>query len=69
MRQIWEHPWTYEEYMKWVNEPKQFVNPPRDLLIFNNRYLEPLTLSPWYVIVIFWSIYLLQFAPHLGKNI
>jgi len=26
-------------------------------------------MSPWYVIVIFWSVYLLQFAPELGKNI
>lgn len=37
--------------------------------MFDSPYLEPLSMSPWYVIVIFWGIYLLQFAPDLGKNI
>lgn len=66
LRQIFNYPWTYEEYMKWVNEPKQFVNPPRDLRLFNKWYLEYLTMSPWYGLLLFWAIYLLQYVENLG---
>ena len=53
--------WEYEEYMQFINEPKHFVNPVRDLKMFDSEFLEPFSKCPWYVIVIFWSLYLVQF--------
>lgn len=66
--QVWSKEWKLEEYMDFINEPKQFVNPVRDLKMFDNPYLEPLSKCPWYQPLIFWSIYIITWVPHLeGK--
>ena len=66
--QMWNQEWDHEEYMEFINEPKHFINPVRDLRMFDSDYLEPFTKCPWYIIVIFWLIYILQYIPQLGKN-
>lgn len=69
MYQIWVHEWTYESYMQYINEPKHFINPVRDLKMFDTAILEPFSKCPWYVPLIFWSLYIYSWIPLLGKNI
>lgn len=52
--------------MRFINEPKIFVNPVRDLLMFDNQYLEPLSKCPWQLPIIFWSLYIYSWVPDLG---
>lgn len=66
--QVWTHNWTYEEYMAFINEPKHFVNPVRDLKMFDNEYLEPFSKCPWYALPIFWAFPIYKHVPHLGDN-
>lgn len=40
------------EYMQFINEPKHLVNPYRDIILFDNWFLEMFTRTPWYFIPI-----------------
>lgn len=61
--------WDYQEYMEFINEPKHFVNPVRDLKMFDNEFLEPFSKCPWYAIVVFWSLYMIHLVMQLGSNL
>ena len=50
--QIWETEWTFEEYYKYINEPKHLVNPVRNLRLFDSDICELLTMAPWFLIPI-----------------
>jgi hypothetical protein len=47
-------PWTYEEYYDYINDPKVLVNPIRNVKLFDNEWLELVTLTPWWLILVFW---------------
>jgi 4-hydroxysphinganine ceramide fatty acyl 2-hydroxylase len=36
--------------MLFINEPKHLVNPVRDIILFDNPFLEMFTRTPWYLI-------------------
>lgn len=38
--QIYNADFTFDEYVTYINEPKHFVNPVRDLVLFDNPFLE-----------------------------
>lgn len=46
---------TWDEYISFINEPKHMVNPIRDIILFDNPFLEILTKAPWYAIPIGWA--------------
>ena len=48
--QIHNANFTFEEYVTYINEPKHFVNPVRDLVLFDNWFLETVSQAPWYYI-------------------
>lgn len=43
---------TFEEYVKFIEEPKHLINPVRDIKIFNSNFLEFFSKTPWYAIPI-----------------
>jgi 4-hydroxysphinganine ceramide fatty acyl 2-hydroxylase len=44
------HDWTLDEYAKYINEPKHLVNPARDVIMFDNWFLENGSKTPWWCI-------------------
>lgn len=46
--------WTYEEYTQYINEPKHLVNPVRNLYLFEFFPLELVTMTPFWLIPLFW---------------
>jgi 4-hydroxysphinganine ceramide fatty acyl 2-hydroxylase len=42
-----------KEYLAFIHDPKHMINPP-EAILFENKYLEKLTKTPWYVIPILW---------------
>lgn len=46
--------WTFEEYTTYINEPKHLVNPVRNLKIFEFLPMELITMTPWWMIPLFW---------------
>ena len=46
--------WTYEEYTQYINEPKHLVNPVRNLYLFEFFPLELVTMTPAWLIPVFW---------------
>lgn len=52
--QIWTSNLTFDEYVTFIEEPKHLINPVRDIRIFNSSFLEFFTVTPWFVIPIFW---------------
>lgn len=70
--QLWTSDISHEDYIQWVNEPKHIINPVRDVVLFDNYYLENyLAKTPWFVIPFAWcpimfyyfSINTLTFLP------
>jgi 4-hydroxysphinganine ceramide fatty acyl 2-hydroxylase len=51
---------TFEEYCRFINEPKHLVNPVRDLKLFDSNYLEVLSKTPWWGVPLCWCPYLLN---------
>ena len=41
---------TYSEYVTYVNEAKHLVNPIRDIILFENYFLELFTMVKWWQI-------------------
>ena len=54
MWQLWQCDFNLDDYRKFVNEPKHFINPVRDIIMFENFVLEAGSRTPWYVVPIFW---------------
>mgnify|MGYP006184172661 CR=1 FL=1 len=46
--------WTFDEYTTFINEPKHLVNPVRNLKIFEFIPIELITMTPWWMIPLFW---------------
>ena len=47
---------NWDEYITFINEPKHLVNPIRDVIVFDNPFLELFTKSPWWLIPIVWAL-------------
>ena len=45
----------FDDYVHFINEPKHLVNPIRDVKIFDNKYLEFFSMTPWYAIPLAWA--------------
>ena len=52
--QIWNTDWTFEEYYRYINEPKHLVNPVRNLRLFESDFMELTTMAPWFLIPLIW---------------
>jgi 4-hydroxysphinganine ceramide fatty acyl 2-hydroxylase len=50
--QIHNANFTFDEYVTYINEPKHFVNPVRDLILFDNWFLEQVSQTQWYMVPI-----------------
>lgn len=48
VHQIYTADWTLDKYKQYISEAKIFINPQRDLIMFDNFFLELITLSPWW---------------------
>lgn len=44
----------FDEYVKWINEPKHLINPVRDIRMFNDEFSEWVSKTPWYRVLIVW---------------
>lgn len=42
-----------KEYLEFINDPKHMINPP-EALMFDNKFFEFFSKTPWYVIVLVW---------------
>lgn len=64
LKQLWTANLSFEDYVKFVEEPKHLINPVRDVILFDSPFLEMFTKTPWYAIPIAWfpiiGYYLLQ---------
>jgi cytochrome c2 len=40
LKQIYNYNWDFQEYCEYINEPKQLLNPIRDIIFFDNWILE-----------------------------
>lgn len=56
IEQVYNYDWDFDTYSEWINEPKILTNPVRDVILFHNRILEVLTMSPWWGVPLAWSI-------------
>lgn len=45
---------TWDDYIQFINEPKHLVNPVRDIKLFENKFMELFTMTPWYAIPLAW---------------
>lgn len=41
--QVFQKDWEFEEYMKWVNEPKHIANVAKGLLMFDTPIFETIS--------------------------
>lgn len=64
---MWYTEWKFEDYVQWINEPKHIVNPIRDVKLFGNPFLEAITMSPWYLIPIFYTAQILALLHFKGS--
>jgi 4-hydroxysphinganine ceramide fatty acyl 2-hydroxylase len=55
MWQLWQAEFNLEQYCKFVNEPKHFVNPVRDIIMFDNWIMEGGSRTHWSVVPLFWT--------------
>lgn len=42
-------PWTLEEYIQYLEEPKLLINPWRNVKLFDNWFLEAITQGPYWM--------------------
>jgi 4-hydroxysphinganine ceramide fatty acyl 2-hydroxylase len=59
----------WDEYLKFVNEPKHLINPIRSIFLFDNFILENLTRTPWYFIPLAWIGPIIYFILQSQMNI
>jgi hypothetical protein len=43
-----------EQYVQFINEPKHFINPVRDVIMFDTPFCEFFSRTPWYAIPAAW---------------
>lgn len=62
-----------EEYLAFIHDPKHMIDPP-DAVMFDSRYLEFFTKTPWYAIPIIWipfvvyKLYCAYFVEYLALS-
>ena len=54
----------WDEYIEYINQPKHLVNPIRDLILFDNPFLEFLTKTPWYAVPAAWLPWIMYCIYH-----
>jgi 4-hydroxysphinganine ceramide fatty acyl 2-hydroxylase len=52
-----------KEYLAFIHDPKHMINPP-EAILFENKYLEILTKTPWFVIPFLWGPVILYYILH-----
>jgi len=52
--QIYKANFTIQEYMTFIHDPKLLNDPPRDLRIFQSDFFEFFSMTPWYIVPLFW---------------
>jgi 4-hydroxysphinganine ceramide fatty acyl 2-hydroxylase len=52
-----------KQYLAFIHDPKHMINPP-EAILFENKYLEIFTKTPWYVIPFLWGPVLLYYILH-----
>ena len=60
--QFVEKKMTFDQYMDFLHYPKVLVNPVRSVVLFENPVLEFLTKSPWWHVLIIYSLDTLRYA-------
>ena len=45
----------WDDYLQFINEPKHLINPIRDVILFENPYIEMFTKTPWWMIPLCWA--------------
>lgn len=45
---------NWDDYIEYINQPKHLVNPVRDIVLFDNYFLEFFSKTPWYGVPIAW---------------
>jgi 4-hydroxysphinganine ceramide fatty acyl 2-hydroxylase len=45
----------WDDYLKFINEPKHLINPVRNVRLFDNPVLEIATRTPWWLIPVAWA--------------
>ena len=60
--------WTFEQYIKFINEPKVLLNPVRDLTLFYNPILEYGSKAPWYAVPIVWGLNAIYWYTKIELN-
>lgn len=53
-KQLLEANLTWDDYIQFINEPKHMVNPVRDIILFDNKFFEFFSMTPWYGILLAW---------------
>ena len=41
--------WNMEEYNEYLDNPKLLINPWRSVVLFDNWFIETITMGPWYM--------------------
>jgi len=57
--QVLQKDWEFEEYMKWVNEPKHIANVAKGLQMFDTPIFETISKQPWQYVLFFWTLILI----------
>jgi len=55
--QIFNTDFALKDYIEYINEPKILTNPVRDIILFENTFLEMCSKSYWWMIPMFWGAY------------
>ena len=61
--------WQFEDYVQYINDPKVFVNPVKDIIMFDNPVIEVLSKTPWWVIPIAYTPLEMLFSYNMYKGI
>lgn len=59
--QLWKLNPSHADYMKYIEEPKILVNPPRNVILFDIPFIEKITRAEWWHLPTFWSVIIVYF--------
>jgi len=59
--QLWILNPSHADYMKFIEEPKILVNPPRNVILFDTAFLERVTRAEWWHVPVFWSFFIVGY--------
>jgi len=70
--QIFNAEFTFEEYVTFINEPKHLVNPVRDIILFDNWFLETVSRAKWWHIIVAylpWHLYCIYWMAQVNFSL